>query len=564
MVTTRRQTVNAPAVVRPPSKTKAKAKPKPKAKAKPKKPKTHLDHIRGYRKDEEYRNHENKAKIMRRIGKGSIPNVKSLAKYGFTLKDINDLRKMYDLPAINIHIPYFMKGRNRDEQVNELDYIPDNSEVFGDFNEEVSDEVEGAFNPNETDKFYNVNNPQSNYLIGKPFGFSLPEVAQFVMKHPGQSSAKVMVAMADSTVKTQYGHYDKGVFSKTGSLHAFFTVQLADKSEWYDDLRLATTDEALQYIIQQTHKKWKNLRKGKKPGDEFSDKETILTKMVTFLKVLRLYPGFDGINIYKTENRKGQERYNKLNQEYVFIKNEIEAEKIANPKDQKPVVPWNNLKNRIENKYPKNTKEHLYIRMYDEYPSRDDFKNLFVDDKSTPPITVTDRDAIANRPLGTGKDSPFNTLFVKGKRVVIVLTKYKTVNIYGRSLFTFSQSVSDEIHITANGILGDKGTRLLFDKAPMSDFVREILNSVAVPQDREGQINYLRKSYISSAMQTVGEDSTERLKLAFHLRHSPSAALKYIRDVTSDAASGVPLDFREIGINKLDALDALSNASKEL
>ena len=43
-------------------------------------------------------------------------------------------------------------------------------------------------------------------------------------------------------------------------------------------------------------------------------------------------------------------------------------------------------------------------------------------------------------------------------------------------------------------------------------------------------LSYLRKSYISTALQTI-KTSHERTQLAFKLEHSPSASLKYIREL---------------------------------
>lgn len=80
----------------------------------PKPKMTHLEHIQRYRKSEDYRNNENKSKILRRIAQGSIPNVKSLEKYDITPEDINVIRKANGLPETGFRIPYYMKERNKE------------------------------------------------------------------------------------------------------------------------------------------------------------------------------------------------------------------------------------------------------------------------------------------------------------------------------------------------------------------------------------------------------------------------------------------------------------------
>ena len=245
--------------------------------------------------------------------------------------------------------------------------------------------------------------------------------------------------------------------------------------------------------------------------------------MTTFLKTLRLYPGFDGLNLFKTGNRRFQLAYQQLNRQYVLIDAQIKAEALANPKEKKKVIDWNTLYRKIIDRYPRGTKEHLYIRLYNEYPSRDDFKNLFIDDRSTPPSNDRERDRVNK-----------NTIFINGSRAVIVLSDYKTVKIYGKSMFKFSKDVTDELKEYINANKKDLSSKLLFGPSSMSQFVANILDSIGAPENREGQINYLRKSFISTEMEKVKDNAEERLLLAHHFRHSPSASLKYIRDVTTE------------------------------
>ena len=100
-------------------------------------------------------------------------------------------------------------------------------------------------------------------------------------------------------------------------------------------------------------------------------------------------------------------------------------------------------------------------------------------------------------------------------------------------MFEFSEELTKDIkaYIIQNKITAKKATSQLFGKTSMSVFVKIMLNSINVPNPREGQINYLRKSYISHAMQAFKGSAEQRIKIAFHLKHSPSASLKYIRNI---------------------------------
>ena len=70
----------------------------------------------------------------------------------------------------------------------------------------------------------------------------------------------------------------------------------------------------------------------------------------------------------------------------------------------------------------------------------------------------------------------------------------------------------------------------LFGKGKMSAWIGKLLESVGV--DRKGRnVNYLRQSFITSNLFDVGNQAEERTRLAFHLRHSPSAQVKYIKEL---------------------------------
>ena len=103
-------------------------------------------------------------------------------------------------------------------------------------------------------------------------------------------------------------------------------------------------------------------------------------------------------------------------------------------------------------------------------------------------------------------------------------------------MFTFSPQVTEKIkaYIRANNTTGKGKTRYLFDKGSMSMWVKKLLDSIGVPKDREGNINYLHKSYVSTAIQSFNGSAEERAQLAFHMKHSPSASIKYIRSLEGD------------------------------
>ena len=118
-----------------------------------------------------------------------------------------------------------------------------------------------------------------------------------------------------------------------------------------------------------------------------------------------------------------------------------------------------------------------------------------------------------------------NYIYVSKNRATIALVDYKTSNLYGPRLFEFNQQVSKDIwkYIEDNKLFA-KANRsgTLFGPSPMRSWVKKLLDGLGLPTGagREGNINYLRKSYVSSELDEAGEMSADaRVQLAFHKRH---------------------------------------------
>ena len=53
----------------------------------------HAAYMRDLRQSREYKDRENKLRVLGRVKEGSVPHVHSLTKYNITRDDINDLRR---------------------------------------------------------------------------------------------------------------------------------------------------------------------------------------------------------------------------------------------------------------------------------------------------------------------------------------------------------------------------------------------------------------------------------------------------------------------------------------
>ena len=112
-------------------------------------------------------------------------------------------------------------------------------------------------------------------------------------------------------------------------------------------------------------------------------------------------------------------------------------------------------------------------------------------------------------------------------KALFVLVDYKTRALYGTKEFELSESLTKRI---VKYWEKNKKPLYLFGKPKMSNWVGKLLDQIGIKNRGGSNISYLRRSYISTAMKQI-TSATEREQLSFKLRHSPSASLKYIREL---------------------------------
>ena len=486
----------------------------------------HRQYVARRRQEEGYKEKENEARVLLRIQDGSIPHADSLEKFNITLAQINYIRGQNDLEPIKEQIPYFMKAK-----VNRA-FDPQNYQTF------VPERVEPEERPPP---------PQD---ITASYGFSVAEITLWMRENPTRVGTKSNLTKKPGTIKKQFGAMNSP--TTTGQFYNFMDYLGAT---YVADVRKVLRRSAIEHIRKKVNTPRKSeltktgkLRKGQA---EFMTLGSTIQQLSTLLIVLREYPGFDAL--CNDPNKRPEDcdettedAYNKINRIYTQLEAREKAEQYANPKENKEVEDYDTLVRKVERKFKKGTKEFLYIKMYSNFVSRDDFKNLQLRLKAPPKsedeLEKMSKDGKFLDPKGKAQ----NALYIYNKKATLALVDYKTSSLYGVRLFTFPDPVSKLIleYIKANKL---KDT--LFGKSGMSEFVKKMLDEIGIPTDREGNINYLRKSYISTALAKEPNSEKVREELAYHLKHSPSASLKYIREIVKDDPS---LKFENIPKEKLD------------
>ena len=163
-----------------------------------------------------------------------------------------------------------------------------------------------------------------------------------------------------------------------------------------------------------------------------------------------------------TENRALKRGYDELDRFNTELKAVGDSENIVNKDEKDPVLAWDEIIRKVFAKYPAGSKERLYIQMYGQFPSRDDFGSLWVDDTDTD-MPKTDREA--------SELVRKNTLFIPNnrrrkseKRAIFVLKDYKTSSIYGTRRFEFSPELTKEIvkYVKKHDVTGAKKVPYIF------------------------------------------------------------------------------------------------------
>lgn len=164
--------------------------------------------------------------------------------------------------------------------------------------------------------------------------------------------------------------------------------------------------------------------------------------------------------------------------------------------------------------------------MYNEFPSRDDFSALFVD-ASTNQVPQKDNQAQISSINKNTLFLPNNSTRKNMKKALLVLVDYKTKALYGTKEYQFSEALTKRM---VKYWEKNNSPVYFFGKPKMTSWVGKLLDSLGITDRGGSNISYLRRSYISTAMKQV-TSAAEREQLSFKLRHSPSASLKYIREL---------------------------------
>jgi hypothetical protein len=174
---------------------------------------------------------------------------------------------------------------------------------------------------------------------------------------------------------------------------------------------------------------------------------------------------------------------------------------------EKLVPTWEEVFDKVENKYGINSKEYLIMELYKRIPARDDFQLLITDKLDD-------------------YDSKINYLVLRlNKPSKVILHHFKTANKYGKATFILSKELSQliNIYMLKNKILLND---YLFGDTPQTRFVSNTLKSIGYDDSGYNQtgISFLRKMTVSN---TKIDTPEQKLELANNMGHSTNTQKGY-------------------------------------
>lgn len=458
-------------------------------------------YMKKYRADPANRDGENKRRILAKVRKtaGYKANIKTLQRYDIMPEEITVIRRERGYEPNDLYVTV------ADTKAAALKIQADNLKVQQALAKQI---MANNKNAEELHKTLNVTMPHA--LKGK--ALHLPQTDKFTF-----SSLKAYFYEFEGTGRGLWKKVTLGIYF--GAKGRTTTGQLYNVIHNHSP-ECAKHDTGFKHCFQDMEGLMDSIMEG----------EGAVSSKLKYLEVLSLtmrhYPPIDIDGEFKPQ-------YDMLQKKIKEVQALAEARKLHLKDTQTITFKFSEMMELIKKHFGANSLQYLFMLMYDEFPARDDFGALTIKTgehkltEGTDKIWTFDGKAI---PKAMGNFLNINTK-KKTEPVQIVFQDYKTENLYGLIVHSFSKGVSNLIRK-----LGTKET--LFGNAKLTTWVRKILieSGVKTLEDTKkgsttnvGNLNLLRHAYISEALSKAKVSEEERVLLAKRMKHSPIMSAQYVR-----------------------------------
>ena len=197
---------------------------------------------------------------------------------------------------------------------------------------------------------------------------------------------------------------------------------------------------------------------------------------------------------------KYQDYYEKLK---IISSDELQIQKTSK---MNSVLHFEDYRNKILERYGKDSKQFIIVKLYENCTCRDDYGNL----------------AIVDTMEKTTLDKSKNYLVLNSSECIICIQNYKTSK---NKEPIYVSLLSDTRILLENYIKKNDIKDVLFSSKRLSPFITRMNKNVGI----NGGINYIRHSVVSSTLNTIDITPEARLELSKKLLHSPITSLDYVR-----------------------------------
>lgn len=215
-------------------------------------------------------------------------------------------------------------------------------------------------------------------------------------------------------------------------------------------------------------------------------------------------------------------------------------------KTARQTVPYNEIKDKVAQRFGTVSKEYLLILLYEQVHARDDFGKIFVvgaNDTSCPHYNEwTDNGTDTRQSYIVWPDAEHSD------KATLYLNHYKTVRIHGRKKFVlrpYIVSLMRQLGIRPGMYLirskHDKtGRTPLIATLQLNEHIKHMLEKTDLPNHllKGGGINFLRHSIITQRANQEPGSIDNRLDISRHAFHSPTTTLTYHRNTTNTEKVG--------------------------
>jgi len=450
------------------------------------------------RKNPDYKLKEERKRIISRIKSDSIPRYATLQKYNLTIEDVNTIRNEAGLKKIKIqpHQDIIYKPMNIVQQeinaatTKQIDQIQKEATVNVVENKEALDKIQQE----AKDKY-------KNFIVNvdKKDLYSILTINKWFYANPGISDIKTNQKRAPGTITKMFGP-ESG--KPGGYISQLFDKMLNVKDNIRKGININTIEKKYETFLTRTKKLY--------------DQQSIVGHLSMLSVVMREYPGFD----IEGEDK---DQYNVLQKTIQKYQTSSSAKKIQKALDEN-TVDYDEIKQKVLNSPKVNSKMKLYMKLYEDFPTRDNLGKLKIIYHK---ITDNDKKNIKN--LNKGE----NLIFIDENNITLAFINYKTHNHFGDIYHEFKGEYKKFI---LEYIKENPKSEYLFYAGKMSGHVKQMLLNAGVktkddPQGSSGNINYLRKAFVSKALNNI-TDPEDRVKLGNLMKHTPATSLKYNRKIT--------------------------------